>query len=281
MHNLKWWQHVISQSILGIVAVFAVLPIWSMARIAFDGSIHGAPTEFRLWPAEPTLAVFSHVWSKPSQSLIIPGLLKNSLVVSGGAALLSVVFGLSMAYAFARFRFPGRQTGLFIVFLGAFLPPVALMTPLYILLSSIGLRTNLLGLMIVYTAFAMPFCIWNMRNAFQAVPIELEEAAFLDGASFFTTFRLVTLPLALPAIAVAALLAFLIGYTEFAIGSLFVESSNNVTLAMAVSGMMRQTGAEWSRISVIAILMSIPVVIIFLVLHRYLFRGFLAGTIDG
>jgi ABC-type glycerol-3-phosphate transport system permease component len=84
MHNLKWWQHVISQSILGIVAVFAVLPIWSMARIAFDGSIHGAPTEFRLWPAEPALAVFSHVWSKPSQSLIIPGLLKNSLVVSGG-----------------------------------------------------------------------------------------------------------------------------------------------------------------------------------------------------
>jgi len=173
MHNLKWWQHVISQSILGIVAVFAILPIWSMARIAFDGSIHGAPTEFRLWPAEPALAVFSHVWSKPSQSLIIPGLLKNSLVVSGGAALLSVVFGLSMAYAFARFRFPGRQTGLFIVFLGAFLPPVALMTPLYILLSSIGLRTNLLGLMIVYTAFAMPFCVWNMRNAFQAVPIEL------------------------------------------------------------------------------------------------------------
>ena len=281
MHNLRWWQQVISQFILGIVALFAVLPIWSMARIAFDGSIHGAPTGFRLWPAEPTLAVFSHVWSKPSQSLIIPGLLKNSLIVSGGAALLSVVFGLSMAYAFARFRFPGRQTGLFIIFLGAFLPPVALMTPLYILLSSIGLRTNLLGLMIVYTAFAMPFCIWNMRNAFQAVPIELEEAAFLDGASFFTTFRLVTLPLALPAIAVAALLAFLIGYTEFAIGWLFVESSNNVTLAMAVSGMMRQTGAEWSRISAIAIIMSIPVVIIFLILHRFLFRGFLAGTIDG
>ena len=79
----------------------------------------------------------------------------------------------------------------------------------------------------------------------------------------------------------AALLAFLIGYTEFAIGWLFVESSNNVTLAMAVSGMMRQTGAEWSRISAIAIIMSIPVVIIFLILHRFLFRGFLAGTIDG
>jgi len=156
-----------------------------MARIALDGSIHGAKAEFRLWPTEFTLVVFSHVLSKPSQSLMIPGLLRNSLIVSGGAALITVVFGLSMAYAFARYRIPGRQIGLFIVFLGAFLPTVALVTTLYIRLSSIGIRTNLLGLVIVYTAVAMPFYIWNMRNAFRAVPIELEEAAFLDGVSFF------------------------------------------------------------------------------------------------
>ncbi len=150
-----------------------VLAIWSMARIVSDGSVHGAPAEFRLWSTEFTLVVFSHVWSKPSQSLMIPGLARNSLIVSGGAAVITVVFGLSMAYAFARYRFPGRQTGLFIVFLGAFLPPVALVTTLYIRLSSIGIGTNLLGLVMVYTAFAMPFCIWNMRNAFRAVPIEL------------------------------------------------------------------------------------------------------------
>jgi ABC-type glycerol-3-phosphate transport system permease component len=280
MHRLKWWQQLIYQTGFILVGIFAVLPIWSMARIALDGSIHGAPMDFRLWPQEFTFEVFQHVWVKPSQTLAIPGLFLNSMIVAGGAALLSVIFGVSMAYAFARFRFPGRQIGLFSLLVVAFLPPVALMTPLYILLSMLGLRTSLFGLIIVYTAFAMPFCVWNMRTAFQAVPHELDEAAFLDGATPIKSFIYVNMPLALPAIAVAALLAFLLGYTEFAIGWLFVESAENVTLAMAVSGMMQQSGAEWSRISAMAILMSIPVVIIFLILHRYLLRGFLAGAVD-
>src|SRR5256885_465360 len=90
--------------------------------------------------------------------------------------------------------------------------PVAFMTPLYILLGTLHLRTTLFGLMLVYTAFSMPFCIWNMRAAFSAVPKELEESAFLDGASAWTAFWRVTLPLALPAIAIAAIIAFLLGY---------------------------------------------------------------------
>lgn len=280
MLKITWRQQMIYQLLLAIVALFALLPVWGMARIALDGSIKGAPTEFRLFPKEPTLAVFEHVWENPSQTLSIPGLLRNSLIVAGGAALFSVILGASMAYAFARFRFPGRQTGLFALLVGALLPPVALMTPLYVMLSALGLRTSLLGLMIVYAAFSMVFCIWSMRASFQAVPLELEEAAFLDGASHRVTFMKVSLPLAMPSIAVAALLAFLLGYTEFAIGWLFVESSDNVTMAMAVSGMMRQSGAEWGNLSALALLMSIPVVIIFMILYRYLMRGLLAGRID-
>jgi ABC-type glycerol-3-phosphate transport system permease component len=279
MRKPTFWQQMAYQLGLVLVALFVLVPIWGMVRRALDGAIKGAPTEFRLWPQQLTLAVFRHVWTSPSQSLTLPGLLKNSLIVSGGAALSSVALGASMAYAFARFRFSGRRTSLFGLLVGALLPPVALMTPLYILLSAIGVRTSLFGLMIVYTAFSMPFCIWNMRSAFQAVPQELEEAAFLDGATPFGTFWRVTLPLALPAIAVAALVAFLMGYTEFAIGWLFVESSQNVTLAMAVSG-MRQTSGAWSNISALAILMSVPVVVIFLALHRYLLRGLLIGMVE-
>jgi arabinogalactan oligomer/maltooligosaccharide transport system permease protein len=133
--------------------------------------------------------------------------------------------------------------------------------------------------MIVYTAFAMPFCIWNMRASFQAVAVELEESAFLEGASPLVAFWRITLPLALPAIAVAALMAFLVGYTEFAIGWLFVERGENVTLAMAVSGMMG-VAEPWSRLSALAILMSLPVVLIFLLLQRYLMHGLLLGRID-
>lgn len=280
MHKIKPWQQVLYQLGLVIVALYVLLPIWVLAYMAFDASLKGAPVDLRLWPEEFTLAVFQKVWQNPSQSLAFPGLLRNSLIVAGGAALLSVVLGASMAYGFARYRFPGRGIGLFALLVGVFLPPVALMTPLYILLESLQLRTSLLGLVIVYTAIAMPFCIWNMRASFQAVSKELEEAAFLDGASPFTAFMRVTLPLALPSIAVAALVAFLVGYTEFAIGWLFIESGENVTLAMAVSGIIQQTGGSGANLAALAILMSIPVVIIFLVLQRYLIDRLLIGGVE-
>jgi len=146
-----------------------------------------------------------------------------------------------------------------------------------VLFSALGVRTSLLGLMLVYTAVSLPFCIWNLRAAFQAVPRELEEAAFLDGASEWTAFRCVTLPLALPSIAVAVLVAFLAGYTEFAIGWLFVERASNVTLAMALWGLRSLGTAPWSEVAALALLMSLPVVILFLALQRALMDRFLLG----
>jgi arabinogalactan oligomer/maltooligosaccharide transport system permease protein len=272
-------RQIATHILLALVALFVLLPIWGMLRLAFDAALKGAPLAFRIWPETFSLVAFQKAWDAPSQALSFLGLLRNSLIVAGGAALISVVLGASMAYAFARFRFPGRRAGLFGLLLGVLLPQVALMTPLYILLTMLGLRASLLGLMIVYTAFAMPFCIWNMRASFQAVPNELEEAAFLEGATPLVAFWRITLRLALPSIAVAALMAFLIGYTEFAIGWLFVESGNNVTLAMAVSGMMG-VSVPWSNLSALAVLMSLPVVLIFLVLQRYLMRGLLIGRVD-
>jgi arabinogalactan oligomer/maltooligosaccharide transport system permease protein len=280
MHKIKPWQQVLYQLGLLMVGAYVLVPIWVLAYMAFDGFLKGSPVDLRIWPEQFTLEVFQKVWHSSSQALSFPGLLRNSLIVAGGAALLAVVFGESMAYAFARYRFPGRRVGLFVLLVGAFLPPVALMTPLYLLLETVHLRTSLLGLMIVYTAIAMPFCIWNMRASFQAVSKELEEAAFLDGAGPFTAFLWVTLPLALPSIAVAALVAFLVGYTEFAIGWLFIESSENVTLAMAVSGVIGQLGGSGASLAALAILMSLPVVIIILLLQRYLIDRLLIGSVE-
>jgi arabinogalactan oligomer/maltooligosaccharide transport system permease protein len=279
MRRLSPGRQIVTYVLLILVALFVLLPIWGMLRLAFDGALKGAPVNFRIWPETFSLVAFGKAWEAPSQSLSFLGLLRNSLIIAGGAALISVVLGASMAYAFARFRFPGRRAGLFGLLLGVLLPQVAIMTPLYILLSMLGIRASLLGLMVVYTAFAMPFCIWNMRSSFQAVPKELEEAAFLEGATPLVAFWRITLRLALPAIAVAGLMAFLVGYTEFAIGWLFVESGDNVTLAMAISGMMG-ISLPWSNLSALAVLMSLPVVLIFLVLQRYLMRGLLIGRVD-
>lgn len=272
-------QQIVSQLLLILIGFFVIVPIWSISRLAFDSSLKSRPVEFRLFPKQIGFEPLAQALDKPYQSMTFSHLLKNSLVVSGGAALIAIIFGMSLAYAFARFRFPGRKFGLFLMLLAAMLPPIAFTTPLYIVLSVLKIRTTLLGLAITYAAFAMPFCIWNMRAAFQATPKELEEAAYLDGAGNLTTFLNISLPLAIPSIAVSALIAFLMGYSEFAIGWLFVDKAQNVTLAMSIYSILASGAAQpWSQIGSLALIMSLPVVIIFVILQRTLLDQMLLGN---
>lgn len=279
MRKISFLRQIATQISLTLVGLFVMLPIWGMVRLAFDGSLKSRPTEFRFLPKVWSFDAFFKVLDKPYPSVDFQILLKNSLLVSFSAALIAILLGMSLAYAFARFRFSGRQTGLFALLLTAVLPPVAFMTPLYIILSLMHIRTTLLALIITYATFAMPFCIWNMRAAFQAIPKEIEEAAFLDGASDLTSFLLITLPLALPSIAVAGLIAFLMAYSEFTLGWLFVEKSSTVTLAMAIYAMVQSGNAQpWSYLGSLAIIMSIPVVIIFLIFQRTLLERMMFGS---
>jgi arabinogalactan oligomer/maltooligosaccharide transport system permease protein len=282
MRKITFWQQILTQFVFVVIGLYVILPIWGMARLAFDASLIGRPTEFRLFPKQLSFETVLKVLDKPYQSVDFSILLKNSLMVSIGAALIAIFLGASLAYALARFRFPGRKPGLFILLLTAILPPVAFLLPLYIFLGVLGIRTTLLGLIIVYAVFAMPFCIWNMRSAFQAVPIELEESAYLDGAGNLTTFVYITIPLALPSIAVAALIAFLMAYSEFAIGWFFVEKPTTLTIAMAIYAMVQtqyNSGAQpWSYLGSLALIMSFPVVIVFLLLQRTLLEKMLFGN---
>jgi arabinogalactan oligomer/maltooligosaccharide transport system permease protein len=279
MRKPTLFRQIASQISLVLIGLFVILPIWSMARLAFDGSLKSRPVEFRLTPREFSIAPLLQVLDRPYQSVTFSNLLINSLTVSLGSASMAIVLGLSLAYAFARFRFPGQKAGLFVMLLTAMLPPIAFTTPLYVVLSILKIRTTLLGLAIVYAAFALPFCIWNMRAAFQAVPKELEEAAFLDGAGNFRTFLSISLPLALPSIAISALIAFLMGYSEFAIGWLFIDRSENVTLAMSIYSILASGAAQpWSQIGSLALIMSVPVVIVFIVLQRTLLEQLIFGN---
>ena len=282
MRRISWLRQLATQLALALIGFFVLLPIWGIARLAFDGSLKGRPTEFRLIPKVWSFDAFLKVLDQPYQSVHFTVLLKNSLLIALGAALIAILLGVSLAYAFARFRFPGRQTGLFALLLTAVLPPVAFMTPLYIIFGLMQIRTSLLALVITYAAFAMPFCIWNMRAAFQTVPKEVEEAAFLDGAGDLTSFLRVTLPLALPSIAVAGLIAFLMAYSEFTLGWLFVDKADNVTLAMSIYAIVQTQysgGAQpWSYLGSLAIIMSIPVVVIFLIFQRTLLERMMFGA---
>ncbi len=283
MRKISFFRQALTQGLLLVIGFFVILPIWGMVRLAFDGSLRGRPIEFRWLPKVWSFDAFLRVLDKPYQSVDFSVLLKNSILVSLAAAALAVILGVCLAYAFARYRFPGRRSGLFIILLTAVLPMVAFMTPLYIILSLLKIRTTLMALVIVYAAFGMPFCVWNMRAAFQSIPKELEEAAYLDGAGDLTSFFFITLPLALPSIAVAGLIAFLMAYTEFALGWLFVEKAETVTLAMSLYAIYNNTyvsGAQpWSYLGSLAIIMSIPVVIIFLLLQRTLLERMMFGEI--
>jgi len=277
------------QAFLLLVGAFVLLPVWVLILMATDGSIIGYPDGFHPVPVQPTLDRFVDALARPDHDLDFFALLGNSLFVAGSSAVASLVFGASMAYAFARLRFPGSSAGLVAILIGAFLPPIALATPLFVMfitleravpaIAEFGLRDSTLALAILYASFALPLCVWLMRAAFRAVPLELEEAAFVDGASRLTVFRRITLPLAMPSILVAALVAFLLGYTEFALAWLFIDSERNVTLAMVLTA--AQTGfftSNWSGTAAHALLMTIPVVVIFVVLQRALLRNTLVGA---
>jgi len=281
MRKLSWPRQFLSQLGLILIGLYVLIPIWATLRLAFDGSLLGRATEFRFLPKEFSLQPLLAVLDRPYQSVNFMTLFRNSMVVSLGAALMAILLGASLAYAFARFRFPGRKPGLLFLLLTAVIPPVAFSTPLYIVLSMLQIRTTLVGLMLVYTVFALPFCIWNMRAAFQSVPRDLEEAAFLDGAGNRSAFLYVTLPLALPSIAIAAIISFLMAYSEFAIGWLFVDKAKNVTLSMAIYAMITTGQAQpWSVIGSLVLVMSIPVIVIFLVLQRTLLDRMLFGSLD-
>ena len=289
MDRMTRRRQVASQLVLVPVAVFVLAPIWILVILATDASITGLPDAFRLLPAEPTLERLVEAWVRPDRTLDFMGLLRNSLFVAGCAAGASLLLGASLAYAFARMRFPGNRAGLLAVLVGAFLPPVALAVPIYFIflalensvpgLREIGFRGSTVALAILYASFAMPLCVWLMRSAFRAVPAELEEAAFVEGATRATAFRKVTLPLAAPSILVAVLVAFLLAYSEFALAWLFASKEENVTLAMELAG--AQIGfyaTSWGPTAAHALLMTIPVVVVFIALQRMLLRGSLAAT---
>jgi arabinogalactan oligomer/maltooligosaccharide transport system permease protein len=278
MRNISFFRQILTQLILVLVGLFILIPVWSTVRLAFDGSLRGRPTEFTWLPKEFSTDAFTTVLDRPYQSVEFNVLLRNSMIVSIGAAILAILLGISLAYGFARFRFPTKNTGLFVLLLAALLPPIAFATPLYIILSLLKIRTTLIGLVIVYAAFAMPFAVWNMRAVFQAIPKEIEEAAYLDGANHFQTFLNISLPISLPSIAVTAMIAFLMGYTEFAIGWLFVDKADNVTLSMATYALVNGqfSGAQpWSYLGSLAIIMSIPVMVIFILFQETLMERLL------
>lgn len=271
-------EQLLSQLLLALAGAFVLLPVLWMLRLAFEGGIGGRPDDAALIPRVFTLEHIVKAATEPRAGMPFLLLLGNSLTVALGTAAVAVAFGASAAYAFARYRFPGRRAGLFAALVMAALPPAALATPFFIYLNSLGIRQTLPGLVLVYSAVAVPFTLWTLRNAVQGVGRDLEEAAMLEGAGPWAIFRRVTLPLIGPSVAAAGFIAFMIAWSEYALAWALISEPDLVTLAMALYGMRGLSAVSWGLLCATALLVSLPVLAIFYGLGGYVLDDLTFGT---
>lgn len=207
--------------------------------------------------------------------------LRNSMIVSFMVTLLSVILATLSGYALSRYKFHGRQMMLTSLITTQMFPPTMLMLPFFILLSKLQLINNFLGLFIIYSSTALPFCIWQMKGYFDTLPKELEEAALLDGCSPFQTFYKIVLPLAQPAIVITALFSFMSSWSEYAIAAIVLQEPELYTLPLGLKSFQASLSTQWGLYAAGSIVVAIPVVAFFISISKYLISGLTMGSVKG
>lgn len=205
----------------------------------------------------------------------------NSFLVAAGTVLLTVVVSLLAGYGFSRYRFPLKNVLFVLVIATLMIPFQSILTPLFIILARLGLNNSLVGLMLVYVTLQLPFSVFMMRNAFDAVPREIEEAARIDGARDIKLLLRVLLPLVMPGVATVAIFAFLNAWNEFLAALILLSDNDKYTLPVLMTAVRagRLGAINWGAVQAGVMVMTIPCLIIFLMLQRYYMRGLMAGAV--
>jgi arabinogalactan oligomer/maltooligosaccharide transport system permease protein len=279
---------------LTILILFTVLfPIIWVVALSLDPLNRSRPEGLNLIPQGATLDAYRQVLAQPTNNPIsFFELALNSFKIAFGTAFISVLIGVSAAYAFARFKFRGREILMLSILAVLMLPAVATLAPLFVLLNKVqvdlpvlgafNLRASLLGVGLAILSGLLPFAIWNLKGYLDTIPRELEEAAWVDGATTNQTFVKIILPLATPALAVTAFLGFIGGWTEFYFSWMFLVNPKDQTLAMSLYAMQGQfASTAWSQFSAFAIMFAIPPAIIYFFAQRYITSGLAVGGVKG
>ncbi|HEX5720784.1 MAG TPA: sugar ABC transporter permease [Thermoanaerobaculia bacterium] len=274
-----------------MMVVVTLYPVLFVITIAFSG---GQTLSIADVPQDPTLgdrlrAIVpwpEHVSAENFRSLFadqpFTRWLLNSIVISLATTIVGVFLASTAAYAFSRFRFPGRRAGLMMFLVSQMFPATLMLIPLYILIVQVlGLESSYVGLVLMYSQTAIPLCVWMMKGYFDTIPKELEESALIDGASQSTIFFRIVLPLAKPAVAVTALFSFMTAWNEFVQAATFLSKEQMYTAPVGLRFFVSGFSEQWGYFAAGSIIAAIPVVVLFLFLQKYLVSGLTAGAVKG
>lgn len=280
---IKWlknnlWRHAVAISIV----LFSIFPLYLVVVSSFNPSGSLQITSFI--PTEFSWANYEVLFTSPA----IPYLtwMKNSLMIAGGVAVLSVVIGAASAFAFSRLKFRGKKRGLELLLLVQMFPAVLALSAVYVIMErvysfapEIGIGTQA-GLVLVYLGGAMGINIWLLKGFVDSIPVEIDEAAKIDGASPMQIYWQIFIPLAAPVLAVVSLLSFIGTFNEYILASLFLADMDSRTVAVGLQQFVGgQYSQNWGPFAAGSIIASIPIVAIFLSLQKYIVSGLTAGSV--
>ena len=207
--------------------------------------------------------------------------MKNSFLVSFVVTLTGVVLASTSGYALSRFNFMGRRAVLSSLLMTQMFPATMLLLPFFILLAKLKLINSYLGLIIIYSSTALPFCIWQMKGYYDTIPAALEEAARMDGCSRFSAFTKVILPVSAPALVITALFSFMASWSEYVVAAIVLQDPGLYTLPLGLKSFQASLATQWGLYAAGAVVVSIPVTILFISLSRFLVSGLTVGSVKG
>ena len=263
--------------ILSIFALFAIYPVLNVFSISLRPGDRLLSKSLAIIPDNWTFSAYWDLFTR--EPFLI--WMKNSLIVSAVVTVFSVFLAAFAGYAFSRYKFKGRESAMQGLITTQMFPVTMLLLPLFVMLIKLGAYDSYAGLIVAYSATALPFTIWQMKGYYDTIPISLEEAAYIDGAGPLYTFSRIILPLALPALAITALFSFMTAWSEYLVAAVLLQDQNLYTLPIGLKHFTSNMEISWGLYSAAAILVSLPVVILFIMLSRWLISGLTLGSVKG
>jgi trehalose/maltose transport system permease protein len=267
--------------LLALIFVYLVFPFYWALRSAFtpDGDLFRTPIQYV--PANPTLGNFREVLSSGDfQRAIL-----NSTIVAGSVTLIALALGALAGYALGRFRFRGRSVALYLMLSMTIFPQIAILGALYTMITQFHLFNSLRALILSYMVLVLPLTVWILTTFMRALPADLEEAAYIDGATPFQVFYKVMLPLVAPGLVTAGLLAFITAWNEFLYALSFTQTADKHTVTVAITTFTGKSGSTfqvpWGQIMAATVVVTMPLIVLTLILQRRILAGLTAGAVKG